>query len=53
MTTYLNVPFRDKAEAQAKGGHWDSEASKWFVPIGRDLEPFNGELTGRHRSGNR
>ena len=40
MTTYLNVPFRDKAEAKAKGARWDSEARKWFVPIGRDLEPF-------------
>lgn len=40
MTTYLNVPFRDKAEAKAKGARWDSEARKWFVPMGRDLEPF-------------
>ena len=41
MTTYLNVPFRDKAEAKAKGARWDSETRKWFVPIGRDLEPFS------------
>ena len=40
MSTYLNVPFRDKAEAKAKGARWDSETRKWFVPIGRDLEPF-------------
>ena len=40
VTTYLNVPFRDKAEAKAKGARWDSETRKWFVPIGRDLEPF-------------
>ncbi len=40
MITYLNVPFRDKAEAKAKGARWDSETRKWFVPIGRDLEPF-------------
>ena len=40
MTTYLNVPFSAKAEVKAKGARWDSEARKWFVPIGRDLEPF-------------
>src|SRR5450755_833512 len=44
MTTYLNVPFRDKAEAKAKGARWDSEVRKWFVPIGRDLEPFTSWL---------
>ena len=44
MTTYLNVPFRDKTEAKAKGARWDSEAKKWFVPIGRDLEPFTSWL---------
>ena len=44
MTTYLNVPFRDKAEAKAKGARWDSEARKWFVPIGRDLQPFTSWL---------
>ena len=40
MTTYLNVPFSARAEAKAKGARWDSETRKWFVPIGRDLEPF-------------
>ena len=42
MTTYLNVPFKDKAEA--RGARWDHETRKWFVPIGRDLEPFTGWL---------
>jgi exodeoxyribonuclease VII large subunit len=41
MTTYLSVPFRDKAEAKAKGARWDSEARKWFVPTGRDLDLFS------------
>jgi exodeoxyribonuclease VII large subunit len=44
VTTYLNVPFNQKAEAKAKGARWDSEARKWFVPIGRDLEPFTDWL---------
>ena len=42
MTTYLNVPFPEKAEAKARGARWDSEAKKWFVPMGRDLAPFLG-----------
>lgn len=41
MTTYLNVPFRLRAEAKAKGARWDREAQKWFVPLGRDLAPFS------------
>ena len=44
MTTYLNVPFNEKAEAKAKGARWDNEARKWFVPIGRELEPFTSWL---------
>ena len=44
MTTYLNVPFRERNEAKSKGARWDSEARKWFVPIGRDLEPFTSWL---------
>ena len=44
MTTYLNVPFKDKAEAKARGARWDAEARKWFVPIGRDLEVFTNWL---------
>jgi exodeoxyribonuclease VII large subunit len=44
VTTYLNVPFRERNEAKAKGARWDSESRKWFVPIGRDLEPFTSWL---------
>ena len=40
MTTSLNEPFRDKTEAKHGGAQPDSEASKWFLPIGCDLEPF-------------
>lgn len=40
MTTSLNEPFRDKTEAKQGGAQPDSEASKWFLPIGCDLEPF-------------
>ena len=44
MITYLNVPFRDKAEVKARGARWDGAARKWFVPTGRDLEPFTSWL---------
>ena len=44
MTTYLNVPFKDKTEAKARGARWDQEARKWFVPIGRDMELFTSWL---------
>ena len=44
MTTYLNVPYSRREEAKARGARWDSEARKWFVPIGRDLEPFTSWL---------
>ena len=44
MTTYLNVPFREKAEAKSKGARWDNEVRKWFVPIGHDLAPFTNWL---------
>jgi len=44
VTTYLNVPYSARAEAKAKGARWDAESRKWFVPIGRDLEPFNSWL---------
>jgi exodeoxyribonuclease VII large subunit len=40
VTTYLNVPYSARAEAKAKGARWDAESRKWFVPIGRELEPF-------------
>ena len=44
VTTYLNVPFRDKTEAKAKGARWDNEARKWFAPTGCDLALFTSWL---------
>ena len=44
MTTYLNVSYSASAEAKAKGARWDAESRKWFVPIGRKLEPFTDWL---------
>jgi hypothetical protein len=44
VTTYLKVPYSAKAEAKAKGAPWDAESRKWFVPVGRKLEPFTSSL---------
>lgn len=40
--TYLAVPFREKAEAQALGARWDKAAKSWYAPEGADAR-----LTGR------
>ena len=36
----LDVPYKEKEEAKGLGAWWDPEMKKWFVPKGRDLEPF-------------
>lgn len=38
--TYLNCPYDDKDECKALGGRWDGDAKKWYVPAGKDTEPF-------------
>ena len=38
--TYLNVPYAEKDEAKALGAWWDKDAKKWYVPEGKDKEPF-------------
>jgi len=37
---YLDVPFREKDEAKELGARWDAEERKWFVPKGKDVDPF-------------
>ena len=46
MPTYLKVPFPEKDEAKALGARWDGACKKWFVPDGRDPEPFARWLDG-------
>jgi hypothetical protein len=36
----LDVPFSEKDEAKGLGAWWDPDLKKWFVPRGRDPEPF-------------
>ncbi|TPQ26294.1 DUF5710 domain-containing protein [Methylomonas sp. EFPC3] len=38
--TYLNVPYAQKDAAKALGARWDAANKKWYVPAGKDLEPF-------------
>ena len=36
----LDVPYNEKEEAKELGAWWDPGMKKWFVPNGRDVEPF-------------
>ncbi len=45
--TYLTVPFKDKDAAKALGARWDGVQRQWFVPEGRELEPFSSWLPDR------
>jgi hypothetical protein len=37
---FLNVPFAEKDGVKALGARWDAASKKWYVPQGKDLEPF-------------
>ena len=37
---YLDCPYEDKDECKLKGGKWDNEARKWYVPQGIDRKKF-------------
>lgn len=37
---YLNVPYSQKDDAKSKGARWDAQAKKWYLPSGKNLEPF-------------
>ncbi|WP_408953923.1 DUF5710 domain-containing protein [Methylomonas sp. DH-1] len=38
--TYLNVPYAQKDAAKALGARWDAANKKWYIPAGKDPEPF-------------
>jgi len=44
VTTYLDVPFKEKDEAKALGARWDAGARKWYVPEGTEVAPFSAWL---------
>lgn len=48
--THLDVPFARKDEVKALGARWSPEARKWYVPVGRDLEPFAAWISAPIRS---
>lgn len=39
--TYLITAYRDKDQVKALGARWDPVRRQWFVPPGRDLQPFS------------
>ncbi|SAK82149.1 exodeoxyribonuclease VII large subunit [Caballeronia hypogeia] len=44
VTTYLEVPFKEKDEAKALGARWDAGERKWYVPEGTDVALFSAWL---------
>lgn len=44
MTTYLDVPFREKDAAKALGARWGPAARKWYAPAGVELTRFDAWL---------
>jgi hypothetical protein len=42
----LKVPYAEKDEAKALGARWNPTRKSWYVPEGKDLEPFARWLPG-------
>ena len=40
MPLKINVPFKDKDEAKAKGAFWDAESKTWYVPKHKEYNDF-------------
>lgn len=38
--TYIDVPFKDKAEAKELGAKWDRQQTSWYIPKGVDQAAF-------------
>lgn len=38
--TYLTVHYEQRSQVKALGARWDSDAKKWFVPDGMQLQVF-------------
>lgn len=38
---FLKVPFAEKDEAKSLGARWNAERKSWYVPDGKDTEPFS------------
>ena len=49
--TYLDVPFKDKDQAKARGARWDSAVKKWYAPEGKDVAEFSAWLPAGLKSG--
>ena len=42
---YLKVPYEEAEKVKSLGAWWDSERGAWYVPKGRDTEPFKKWLS--------
>ena len=38
--SYIDCPFADKETAKKMGAKWDSPKKKWYVPPGKNVQPF-------------
>jgi len=38
---FLDVPYQEKDEAKRLGARWDPKVRKWYIPEGRQREPFS------------
>ncbi|MCK7501539.1 MAG: exodeoxyribonuclease VII large subunit [Comamonadaceae bacterium] len=38
--TYLVTKYAEREQVKALGARWDAARKSWYVPAGRDLEPF-------------
>ncbi|MGJ0637228.1 zincin-like metallopeptidase domain-containing protein [Xenorhabdus bovienii] len=40
VNTFINVTYAEKDEAKALGAKWDRQEQLWFIPAGKDTQPF-------------
>lgn len=43
---FLKVPYAEKDEAKALGARWNPTRKCWYVPDGKDAEPFARWVAG-------
>ena len=46
-TTFLTCPYAEKEAAKALGARWEPTRRQWYVPAGKDLQPFARWLSSR------
>lgn len=47
---YLEVPYSEKEQVKGLGAWWDPVAKKWFIPKGREVQPFQQWLPDKNEN---